>query len=259
MPEASPPGPPRASERSREPVRRPVSPRYTPDKMPTSRVWVVIVAFCARGRAGSARARRAGNRCRPARARRPKRPGAPGGTTRSRDSRRRHPTDEPLAVLRARVVAAHGDYARAEALLQPIVAANARWRCRARDSGLLQLTVGRRTEARRTLQLVLLSDLRNPVGARLRPRRARGARPRAASRTPTASSAKPVALAPTDAAANTAWGELFLEKYNRRTRRNRSRPPSRPTPDMARRCWAWPARWRTTTRPQAVQFAASRR
>ena len=43
--------------------------------------------------------------------------------------------------------------------------------------------------------------------------------------------AKPHRAQPNDPVINTAWGELFLEKYdNRRTLRSRSRPRSRPTP-----------------------------
>ena len=60
-------------------------------------------------------------------------------------------SDETLAVLRARALAARGDHAQAEALLQPMAAARPGGDA-ALETGLLQLNVGRRTEARRSLQ-----------------------------------------------------------------------------------------------------------
>src|SRR5687767_614281 len=65
------------------------------------------------------------------------------------------PSDDTLAALRARAIAARGDYARAEAVLQPVAAANPGGDA-ALETGLLQLMVGRRTEGRRTLQLVMM-------------------------------------------------------------------------------------------------------
>ena len=98
-------------------------------------------------------------------------------------------------------------------MLQPFAAANPAGDA-ALELGLLQQIVGRRTEARRTLQLVLMADPRIPTRARLPARGARGARarplrgrqrvlPRCRSR-----------WRRTTRAINTAWGDLFLEKYN---------------------------------------------
>src|SRR5690606_15814615 len=65
------------------------------------------------------------------------------------------PSDEALVVLRARAATARGDYGAAEALLEPIAAASAGSEA-ALELGLLQRYTGRRTEARRTLQLLLM-------------------------------------------------------------------------------------------------------
>ena len=71
------------------------------------------------------------------------------------------PKDESIAVYHALSVAARGDYARAESILKPFVAANPGGDA-ALETGLLQLGVGRRTEGRQTLQLILAADVRNP-------------------------------------------------------------------------------------------------
>src|SRR5688500_4888910 len=52
-------------------------------------------------------------------------------------------SDDTLAALRARAIAARGEYARAEALLKPMAAANPGGDA-ALETGLLQLMVGRR-------------------------------------------------------------------------------------------------------------------
>ena len=64
--------------------------------------------------------------------------------------------DEPLAILGARSAAAVGDYARAESILQPF-ATKTPGGDAALELGLLQSQLGRRTEARRSLQLMLLA------------------------------------------------------------------------------------------------------
>ena len=122
------------------------------------------------------------------------------------------PTDQQLAVLRARAIAARGDYARAEALLQPMAAANPGGDA-ALETGLLQLALGRRTEGRRALQSVMMSDPRTPT-ARDFLRAARAAR--ALGRTDDAQAyfRDAIELAPTDPLINTEWGDLFVEKYN---------------------------------------------
>ncbi len=122
------------------------------------------------------------------------------------------PKDDALAVLRAKAATARGDYARAESVLQPFAAANPTGDA-ALDLGLLQQLTGRRTEARRTLQIVMMGEQRTPA-ARDSLRAGRAAR--ALGRFEDANSFFRDAdgLAPGDAVINTEWGDLFVEKYN---------------------------------------------
>jgi len=121
------------------------------------------------------------------------------------------PKDEQIAVYHALSVAARGDHAKAESILQPFATANTGGDA-ALELGLLQLGIGKRAEARRALTLVLMADLPNP-SARDFLRAARAAR--ALNRVDDAQSffRDAIALAPTDPRVNTEWGELFLEKY----------------------------------------------
>jgi tetratricopeptide (TPR) repeat protein len=121
------------------------------------------------------------------------------------------PKDEAVAVFHALSVAARGDYARAEGILKPFVTANPGGDA-ALELGLLQLYVGRRTEARQVLSMVLSADVRNP-GARDFLRAARASR--AMHRIDDAQSyfRDAIGLAPNDPRINTEWGELFVEKY----------------------------------------------
>ena len=125
-----------------------------------------------------------------------------------------HPGDEALAILRAKGAAARGDYARAESFLQPL-AAQAPGGDAALEQGLLQAYQGRRTEARRSLQLMLLAaqDADSPRDYLRAGRAAQGTGPlRRRQRLLPRGRGR----APADAEINTAWGELFLEKYNRK-------------------------------------------
>ena len=121
------------------------------------------------------------------------------------------PKDETIAVYHALSVAARGDHARAESVLKPFVAANPGGDA-ALETGLLQLGVGRRTEGRQTLALVLTADVANPT-ARDFLRAARASR--ALHRIDDAQSyfRDAAALAPNDPRVNTEWGDLFVEKY----------------------------------------------
>ena len=121
------------------------------------------------------------------------------------------PKDEAIAVYHALSVAARGDYARAEAVLKPFASANPGGDA-ALELGLLQLGVGRRTEGRQALQLVLAADVRTPA-ARDYLRAARASR--ALHRIDDAQSyfRDAAGLAPGDPRVNTEWGELFVEKY----------------------------------------------
>ncbi|MFN2444633.1 MAG: tetratricopeptide repeat protein [Vicinamibacterales bacterium] len=123
------------------------------------------------------------------------------------------PEDEALIVLRARAAIASGDYARAESLLQPPTSATPTGDA-ALELGLLQHYLGRRVEARRTLQPLLLGGGRE-TGGREYARAARAAR--ALGRFEDANSyyRDAVAQSPNDPVINTGWGELFLEKHNR--------------------------------------------
>jgi tetratricopeptide (TPR) repeat protein len=121
------------------------------------------------------------------------------------------PKDEAIAVYHALGVAARGDYAVAEAILTPFAAANPGGDA-ALELGLLQMYVGRRTEGRQSLTLVLAEDVRNP-DARDFLRAARASR--ALHRIDDAQSyfRDAIGLAPNDPRINTEWGELFVEKY----------------------------------------------
>ncbi len=124
-----------------------------------------------------------------------------------------YPKEEQIAVFRALAFAARGEYDKAESTLQPFAAANNTGEA-ALELGLLQLTIGKRTEARRALQQVLMMSASNPT-ARDYLRAARASR--ALNRIDDAQSyfRDAIALAPTDVRVNTEWGELFLEKYNK--------------------------------------------
>src|SRR6187431_2433510 len=66
------------------------------------------------------------------------------------------PADAAMVLLRAKSAAAVGDYARAESLLQPL-AAKAPGSEAAVELGRLQIYQGKKAEARKTLQLILLA------------------------------------------------------------------------------------------------------
>ncbi len=121
------------------------------------------------------------------------------------------PKDELIAVYYALSIGARGDYSRAESILKPFAVANPGGDA-ALETGLLQLGVGRRSEGRQTLQLILAADVRSP-SARDYLRAARASR--ALHRIDDAQSyfRDAVAMAPNDARLNTEWGELFVEKY----------------------------------------------
>lgn len=120
---------------------------------------------------------------------------------------------DAAAVLRAKSAAAVGDYARAESLLQPLVA-KAPGGDAAVELGLLQAYQGKRAEARRTLQLVLLAAQDADTAAAFlnagRAARALGQFENARDYFQEATG-----LVPDSVDVNTAWGELLLEKYNR--------------------------------------------
>src|SRR6188508_1585629 len=74
------------------------------------------------------------------------------------------PKDEQIAVYRALGVAARGDYAAAESILQAFATVSPGGEA-ALELGLLQLYEGKRTEGRRTLTLLLTAEGANPTAA----------------------------------------------------------------------------------------------
>lgn len=121
------------------------------------------------------------------------------------------PKDEPIAVWNALSIAARGDYARAESVLQTFATAKPGGEA-SLELGLLQMYVGKRPEARRSLTSVLAADVPNP-GARDYLRAARASR--ALNRIDDANSyfKDAIGVAPTDAQLNSEWGDLFYEAH----------------------------------------------
>ena len=106
---------------------------------------------------------------------------------------------------------ARGDYAAAEKVLAPLAAASAGGDA-ALELGLLQLYLGRRSEGRRAMQLVLMAEPRSP-GARDYARAGRAARALGQFQEANGYYRDAIGLAPADALIDTHWGDLFLEKH----------------------------------------------
>jgi tetratricopeptide (TPR) repeat protein len=119
--------------------------------------------------------------------------------------------DEALAVIRAKALVARGEYPAAEKVLTSFATA-APGGDAALELGLLQLYLGRRSEARRAMQLVLMAEPRSP-SARDFARAGRAARVLGQFQEANGYYREAMAMAPTDAAIDTEWGELFLEKH----------------------------------------------
>jgi tetratricopeptide (TPR) repeat protein len=122
-------------------------------------------------------------------------------------------THEPQAIaLRARALIQRGRYADAEKLLTPAVA-EAPASDAALELGLLQLRLGRRPDATATLEAVVTAE--EPRSAADYVRAAVAARALGDFEGANGYFREASALAPDDVPMNTAWGELFLEKYNK--------------------------------------------
>ena len=121
-------------------------------------------------------------------------------------------TDERSVVLRAQAHVARGRYSDAEKLLGAVTA-SAPAGDAALELGLLQLYLGRRPDGTRTLQTVLTRGSAS-TGADLL-RLGRAARGLGRFQEANGFFRDAGARTPGDAAVDTAWGELFLEKYNR--------------------------------------------
>jgi tetratricopeptide (TPR) repeat protein len=128
------------------------------------------------------------------------------------DTLLRSAADARSIVLRARAAIARGRYTDAEKLLTGIVS-SAPAGDAALELGQLYLYLGRREEGTRLLQGVLTRGRQNSAADLMRlglAARALGGFQDANRFLRSAST-----LAPEDPAINTAWGELFLEKYDR--------------------------------------------
>lgn len=123
------------------------------------------------------------------------------------------PADDPdVAAILARLDIAHGRYEDAEARLVPAVAREGTGEA-AVELGLLYLTLGRRVEGVQLLRLVV----EVASTSRLLPdiyRGARAARALGLFRDANKYFRLAASIVPKDAGVNTAWGDLFLEKYN---------------------------------------------
>jgi tetratricopeptide (TPR) repeat protein len=122
-------------------------------------------------------------------------------------------SDARSVAIRARAEIARGRYAEAEKMLTPVAAAQPGSDA-ALELGLLYMQLGRRNDAVRILKLIVARGDDQTAADNMRlglAARALGAFQdandffRSANR-----------LAPTDLYVNTAWGELFLEKYDRK-------------------------------------------
>jgi len=163
------------------------------------------------------------------------------------------PKDEQIAVYHALSVAARGDYARAESILQPFATAAPSGEA-ALELGLLQLGIGKRAEGRRTLTLVLMADSPN-ASAREYLRGARAAR--ALNRVDDAQSffRDAIAIAPTDPRINTEWGDLFLEKYAKKDASQSYQEALKADPEYGPALLGMARALMDENPPQAIQFA----
>src|SRR3954471_22043005 len=121
-------------------------------------------------------------------------------------------SDPSLAALKARAMIARGRYAQAETLLRPIVA-RAPSSDAALELGLLQQMLGRLDAAALLQKVALLAETSDDPSEVARGGRAL----RALGRFHEANAAYRLATrgAPNDAAIETAFGDLFLEKYDK--------------------------------------------
>src|SRR6185295_15770578 len=128
-------------------------------------------------------------------------------TTEKLDSR-----DPNVAAVRARAMIARGHYAQAEALLRPVVARVPSSEA-ALELGLLQQMLGRADAVALLEKVAPLADTSNdPVEVA---RAGRALRALGRFHESNAAYRDASAAAPNDAAIQTAFGDLFLEKYDR--------------------------------------------
>jgi tetratricopeptide (TPR) repeat protein len=122
-------------------------------------------------------------------------------------------TDATSVAIRARANIERGRYAEAEKLLTPV--ANAQPTSDAAlELGLLYMQLGRRSDGVRLLKSIVARGSEQTAADLLRLGRA--ARALGAFQEANGFFRSANRLAPTDVAVNTGWGELFLEKYDRK-------------------------------------------
>jgi cellulose synthase operon protein C len=121
-------------------------------------------------------------------------------------------SDARVPALRAQALVARGRYADAEALLKAPAAASPTGAA-ALELGLLQMMLGRRDDGRRTLGRV--AGAAAPRTAVDYARMAMASRALGEYKDANDFYRSATKLAPDDPVINTAWGELFLEKYDR--------------------------------------------
>ena len=122
-------------------------------------------------------------------------------------------TDARSVAIRARAEIARGRYGEAEKMLAP-VATTQPGSDAALELGLLQMQLGRRNDAVRTLKLIIARVDGKTAAENFRLGQA--ARALGAFQDANGFFRQANRLAPTDVEINTAWGELFLEKYDRK-------------------------------------------
>ena len=122
-------------------------------------------------------------------------------------------SDPQAIVVRARADIARGRYAEAEKALTPVASESPSSEA-ALELGLLQMRLGRRQDGTKTLEGVLTRG-RDPSTAADYLRLGLAARALGQFEDANGYLREAAALAPDDVMMNTAWGELFLEKYNK--------------------------------------------
>jgi tetratricopeptide (TPR) repeat protein len=122
-----------------------------------------------------------------------------------------HERDATLVVLRARALMARGESGAAEKVLTPAAAANPAGDA-ALELGLLQLSLGRRSEGRRAMQLLLMAEVRSATAPDYA-RAGRAARALGQFNEANGFFREAVTLSPNDPQLETHWGELFVEKH----------------------------------------------
>ena len=138
---------------------------------------------------------------------------APAGSKRFTPRPTRFPRTSRSRRFAGQALIAAGEYAKAEALLEPFAAERPKGES-ALHLGLLQLSLGRRSEGRRTLELLLMGGEQRAT-ARDYLRAGRAARALGRFEDAKQLYRNATSMAPNDVAIETAWGDLLLEKFNR--------------------------------------------